>query len=59
MFMPVGGKIMKVNPNLEDHPEIVNKDPYGEGWMVQIAIQDTSEIDQLLSASQYKDLINA
>ena len=58
MFMPVSGKVLKVNPNLEDHPEIVNKDPYGEGWMIQITIENASELEQLLSASKYKELIN-
>jgi glycine cleavage system H protein len=58
MFMPVSGKVLKVNPNLEDHPEIVNKDPYGEGWMIQITLENPAELDQLLSAAQYKELIN-
>lgn len=58
MFMPVSGKVLKVNPTLEDHPEIVNQDPYGEGWMIQITIENSSELEQLLSATQYKELIN-
>ena len=58
MFIPVTGKVLKVNPTLEDHPEIVNQDPYGEGWMIQISIENSSELEQLLSATQYKELIN-
>jgi glycine cleavage system H protein len=58
MFMPVSGKVLKVNPTLEDHPEIVNKEPYGKGWMIQITIENSSELEQLLSATQYKELIN-
>ena len=58
MFMPVTGKVLKVNPKLEDHPELVNHDPYGDGWMIQINIENPAELDQLLSAAQYKELIN-
>ncbi|MCU0362337.1 MAG: glycine cleavage system protein GcvH [Bacteroidales bacterium] len=57
MFMPVGGEVLEVNPELETTPEIVNKDPYGRGWMVKIKISDMSEISQLLSAEQYKALL--
>jgi glycine cleavage system H protein len=59
LFMPVSGKITKVNPKLEDSPELVNKDPYGEGWMVQLEMQNKAELDNLLTATQYKELINA
>ncbi|HUS85712.1 MAG TPA: glycine cleavage system protein GcvH [Bacteroidales bacterium] len=57
MFMPVGGEVLEVNPGLEDKPEVVNKDPYGAGWMIKIKITDPSEIDELLSASEYAELI--
>jgi glycine cleavage system H protein len=57
LFMPVGGKILEVNPSLEKSPEKVNEDPYGEGWMIKIEIKDTAEIDGLLEADQYKELI--
>jgi len=59
LFMPVGGKVLKVNPKLEDSPELVNKDPYGEGWMIQVDIKNKADLDRLLSAEQYKELINA
>lgn len=58
LFMPVGGEILEVNPALEDSPELVNKDPYGDGWMVKIKIADASEVDELLSPSDYKELID-
>lgn len=57
LFMPVSGKILEFNKNLESNPEAVNKDPYGEGWMVRIQLSDTGELDQLLSAADYKALI--
>ena len=59
LFMPVSGKVLKVNPKLEDTPELVNKDPYGEGWLIQVTIDHPAELDQLLTASQYKELIDA
>jgi glycine cleavage system H protein len=58
LFMPVSGKVLKVNPVLEDTPEVVNKDPYGEGWMIQINIDSPAELEHLLTAAQYKELIN-
>ncbi len=57
MFMPVGGEILEVNPALEESPEVVNKDPYGNGWMVKIKITDQSEAGDLLSAEKYKALL--
>ncbi len=57
LFMPVSGEILEVNPALEDSPDVVNKDPYGKGWMVKIAISDLSELDELLSAEKYKELL--
>jgi len=57
MFMPVSGEILEFNPLLESNPETVNKDPYGEGWIVRIRITDPSEIGQLLDAGHYKELI--
>ena len=50
LFMPVGGEIIEKNPAIEETPDIVNKDPYGKGWLVKIKITDKSEIDDLLSA---------
>lgn len=57
LFMPVGGEVTEVNEKLEDTPDVVNSDPYGDGWMVKIKISDASEADDLLSASDYEDLI--
>jgi len=59
LFMPVSGKILKVNPKLESNPELVNKDPYGDGWMVEVNLKDPSELKDLLTAAQYKELIGA
>ena len=57
LFMPVGGTVEEVNPALEDQPELVNQDPYGEAWLIKITVSDAQEIEQLLSADQYKALI--
>lgn len=57
LFMPVGSTVEEVNPALEDQPELVNQDPYGEGWLIKITVSDAQEIEQLLSADQYKALI--
>ena len=57
MFMPIGGEIIEINPVLEDSPDLVNKDPFGEGWMIKIKISDAGEIDEMMSASEYSDLI--
>ena len=57
LFMPVSGEVLEVNQNLESNPEVVNKDPYGDGWLVKISVQDAAELNDLLSAEQYKELI--
>jgi glycine cleavage system H protein len=57
MFMPVSGEILEVNPALEDTPDVVNKDPYGKGWMVKIKITNPSEVNDLLSPEKYKALL--
>ena len=59
LFMPIAGKVIDVNPSLEDKPELVNEDPYGEGWIIKIHISEQSQIDSLLSASDYKNLIDS
>jgi len=59
MFMPVSGTVLEINPKLESSPDIVNKDPFGEGWMIRISIDDPSELDSLLDAEGYKKLISA
>lgn len=59
MFMPVAGKVIAVNEKLADTPEVVNKDPYGDGWMIRIEISDASQLEELLTAEQYKEIANA
>lgn len=59
MFMPVSGTVEEVNAVLADAPETVNKDPYGEGWIIRITMTDASELSHLLSAEAYKSLIEA
>ncbi|MDD3721259.1 MAG: glycine cleavage system protein GcvH [Lutibacter sp.] len=59
LFMPITGEIIEFNEALGDEPEKVNKDPYGEGWMIKIAISDASQIKELLSAAAYGKLIGA
>jgi glycine cleavage system H protein len=57
LFMPLSGEVIEFNEGLEDEPELVNKDPYGEGWMIKVALSDTSQLDDLLDAEAYKSLI--
>ena len=57
LFMPLSGEVTEFNENLEDEPELVNKDPYGEGWMVKITITDASQLEDLLDADAYQNLI--
>jgi glycine cleavage system H protein len=59
LLLPVGGTILELNEKLEDTPELINKDPYGEGWIVKIKISDSSELDDLLDAAAYKELTEA
>jgi len=57
LFMPVSGEVLEFNEEIESSPELVNSDPYGKGWMVKIKLSDSSELDDLLSADAYQDLI--
>ncbi len=57
LFMPVSGKVLEVNPSLADDPSTVNKDPYGQGWLVRVALKDPAELEGLLTAEQYKESI--
>ncbi len=59
MYMPVSGEVLEVNPKIMDTPEVVNKDPYGEGWLIKVKIEDASEIDALMDATAYKSHVNA
>lgn len=57
MFMPISGEVVEVNPVLEDAPELVNTDPYGEGWMIKIKFNDSSEINELLDIATYTETL--
>lgn len=57
LFMPVSGEVVEFNEEIESSPELVNEDPYGKGWMVKIQLSDTSELDDLLDAAAYQDLV--
>ena len=57
MFMPVSGKVLEKNPKLEQSPDLVNKDAYGDGWMIKMTISNLSELDELLTPEQYKEII--
>lgn len=59
LFMPVSGELLDFNESLEENPDLVNTDPYGEGWMIKILFSDSSQMLQLLSSEQYKDLVGA
>lgn len=58
LFMPLSGTVMEFNEKLDDEPELVNSDPYGEGWMVKVQLSDLEEITDLLDAAAYKTLIS-
>ena len=55
--MPATGEVLAFNENLNDHPELVNNDPYGEGWIIQINVQDAAELDKLMDASAYQAIL--
>ena len=57
LYLPVSGSITEVNPKLGTGPELVNSDPYGEGWMVKMRVTDTADIDQLMDAAAYEELV--
>lgn len=58
MFMPVGGTVLEVNPLLDGQPEIVNQDPYGQGWMIKVQMDDPSQVEDMLSAADYEQIIH-
>ena len=57
LYLPINGTIIEVNPNLNSNPEIVNSDPYGEGWMVKMKINNQSDVDTLMDAAAYQNLV--
>jgi len=59
IFMPVSGEVLEVNPEIGSSPELVNKDPYGKGWMIRIRIVDPSEINDLLTPEAYRAMVGA
>ena len=58
LFIPLTGTVKEVNPLLANKPELVNSDPYGEGWMIKILIADSSEVDKLMSQADYQQLVS-
>ncbi|SMO34777.1 glycine cleavage system protein GcvH [Gracilimonas mengyeensis] len=58
LYAPVDGEITEINEQLEDEPELVNDDPYGDGWMIKIKLSDPSQLDELLSAEEYEEVID-
>ena len=58
LFSPVTGEVTEVNERLLDHPELVNEDPLGEGWMVRVTVADAAELDQLMSAEEYEAFLS-
>ncbi|GAB6181963.1 glycine cleavage system protein GcvH [Desulfotomaculum defluvii] len=57
LYAPVSGKVLEINEELSDAPEQVNQDPYGKGWMIIVEMSDTSELDNLMNAQQYKSMV--
>ncbi|MBU1820643.1 MAG: glycine cleavage system protein GcvH [Bacteroidetes bacterium] len=59
LFLPVAGEVLEINPALDASPEIVNDDPYGEGWLIRMKVSDVSEADSLMTADEYKKFVGA
>lgn len=57
LFMPIAGEVIEFNEELESNPELVNSDPYGEGWIIKVKMSDVSQLDELMSATAYKEMI--
>jgi len=57
LFMPIKGEVLAFNEKLEDEPELINTDPYGDGWIIKIVVADAGELDALLDADAYKELV--
>ncbi|MGV8962816.1 MAG: glycine cleavage system protein GcvH [Candidatus Saccharimonadaceae bacterium] len=57
LIMPIAGEVLEVNPELEDAPELVNSDPYGDGWIIKIALTEENELNDLLDAAAYKEFV--
>ena len=59
LFMPASGEVIAINESLNDSPELVNSDPFGKGWLIRVQLSDISELNSLLDAAQYQELINS
>ena len=57
LFMPIKGEVLAFNEKLEDEPELINTDPYGDGWIIKIVVADAGDLDALLDADAYKELV--
>jgi glycine cleavage system H protein len=57
LFMPASGKVIEINDKLEDNPDLVNKDPYGEGWLIKVEVDDVNQVNSLHDAQSYKKMI--
>lgn len=58
LYLPVAGTVDKVNPKLADSPELINTDPYGEGWMIRMTVTDTADVEMLMDADSYKSIVS-
>ena len=58
LFMPINGKILEFNNKLENNPELINNDPFGEGWIIKVCISDVLDLESLLSATDYQNLVS-
>jgi len=58
IFMPVSGKVVEVNTGINDSPDLVNKDPYGEGWLIKIEVDDPAQTGELMDSGQYEKMVN-
>lgn len=58
LFMPINGEVLEFNTNLEDNPELINSDPYGEGWIIRVSVSNPDELEELLNSEDYKKLVD-
>ena len=58
LFMPINGEVLEFNTNLEDNPELINSDPYGEGWIIRVSVSNSNDLEELLNSDDYKKLVD-
>ena len=58
LFMPINGEVLEFNTNLEDNPELINSDPYGEGWIIRVSVSNSDDLEELLNSDDYKKLVD-